>query len=136
MIGDRHVFIATRLGRLRHLSQAALAVRGLGMDVEVAPDVLERDEVRQFAGNRRLDFAPVFAKLGLDVRQLDGGEDLFLSLPSDPFAFAKDAILVDLEPARPTNLANGDVVRLGAGEIVERRAITLLRYHAQIDLDA
>ncbi len=56
--------------------------------------------------------------------------------PGDAFRAAKDAVLVDLEAALLADAAQRDVVRLGAGEVEERRAEARRRHDAQIDLQA
>jgi hypothetical protein len=111
VVGDGKVLIATRVCRLHHLAQTALAVGFLGVYMEVPTNVGKRDELRQCSSIRRLDLAAVFSQLGLDIRQADRAEDFFLAAPPNPPAVAKDSVFVDFQPARLSKLANGYVVR-------------------------
>ncbi len=84
----------------------------------------------------RLDLAAVFAQLRRYVRQADRAVHRFLAVAGDALHAAEHAVLVDLEAELLRDAADRDVVRLGAGEIVQRCAVTFLGHHAQVDLHA
>ena len=82
-----------------------------------------------------VDLAPVFAQLRRDQRQPDRSDHLLLGAPADPPSPPEDAVLVDLEALLLRHPADCDVVRLGAGEVVERRPEALGRDDAEVDLE-
>ena len=94
----------------------------------VAPQVGERDEVRQAAGQGGFDLAPVLAQLGLDERQVEEGVGLGLG-PERPqlgavagqrlavLADAEEALLRQAPAAVAGPFAEADVVILAPGEV-------------------
>src|SRR5690606_25311133 len=117
-----------------HLLEAVVTVRGLGMGVQIATQVGKFHQNRQAVRARRVDLAPVLAQLRRDIRQLHRGKYLFFGFTADPLIAAEDAVLVDLEAAPLPQAPDGDVVRLVAREVVQRRTEARLRYRAQIHL--
>jgi hypothetical protein len=80
--------------------------------------------------------ASPLALFGRNPRQSDRGIDRLLGLAGDAALAAKDAVLVDLEPAAQPEPADRDVVGFRSGEIVQRRAEAFRRNDAQVDLHA
>ncbi len=67
--------------------------------------------------------------------------DALLVGPGDPFApirarFPKEPVLVEPELLPDGDLPEGNVVRLGAREILKGRAEALFRHDAQVRLDS
>src|SRR5262245_11332809 len=85
---------------------------------------------------RRLDLPGVLAQLRRDPWQIYRGEDRLLGLPGHALLAQEHAVLVELQPARLRKLADRDVVRLGAREVVERRAEALRGNDPQVDLQS
>ena len=72
VVGHGEVLVAARHTALEHLLDGLFAVGPGGVHLEVAADVLERDELRQLPGERRLDLTPVLAQLRSDPGQPHG----------------------------------------------------------------
>ena len=136
VVGDGQVFIAPRLGGLGHLLQGVAAVGGLGVGVEVAPDVRQGDELREPALLGRGDFAPILPQLRLDEGQVHHGEDLRFGAAGEARLPPEDPVFVDLEAPLHPQVADGDVVGLGAGEVMQGGAVALLGHHPQVHLQA
>ena len=96
--------------------------------MQVAAQVGELDQLRQLARRARLRSSPqILAQLGRNPGQPDGGVDRLLGLAGDPALAAEHAVLVDLEAPLLRHAPDRDVVRLGAGEVQQRRAVALVR---------
>ena len=106
------------------------------MGVQVPFEVAGLDEYRQLAARRGFQLAAVLAELRRDPRQPDRGIDGHLRLACDPPVPPEDAVLADLEALALGHAAHGHVVRLGAGEVVQRGAEAAGVDHPQVDLDA
>ena len=76
------------------------------------------------------------AQLGRDPRQAERGVDALLRLTGDALVVThpEEAVLVQLESESKCAVAEGDVVRLGAGEVLHRRAAARGRHEAEIRL--
>ena len=68
VLRDGEVAVATRHRRPRHLLDAVLAVGCGRVRVQVAPDVVDRDEARHLAGPARVELAHALPQLGRQVR--------------------------------------------------------------------
>ena len=138
VIGNRQVLQPGLARRERHRLDVFAAVGLGGVRVNVAADVLERDEVRQRAPLGRVDLAAPLAQLGRNLRQTERVVDLRLGPPGHerPVVDAKETVLVQLEPARDRSVAQRDVVRFRSGEILHGRAAALLGHEPEIGLDA
>ena len=106
------------------------------MGVQIAAQVLEAYELGQPPGSGGLDLAPVLAQFRRNEGQGNLIEDAFLGGAGDAPRPSEYAVLVDLETPRDAKLAHGDVVRLRPCEVVQRRAIALLRHNPQVDLQS
>src|SRR5690625_5230631 len=110
--GDRHILVAPLGTCTCHLLDRGLPIAPPTMHMEVAPDIIEDDEVRQIILERRLDLAPILPQLGWDPDHPDRLEDILFpgatylltnvgrlvltsSGPLDP----EDTIFVDLQTA-------------------------------------
>src|SRR5437764_1342572 len=70
--------VAARAGGLRHLLDAVAPVRGGGVAVQVAHEVLDGDEVGERAARSGLQLAAALAQLGRDPGHAEPGVDLLL----------------------------------------------------------
>ena len=71
MVGDRVVGVPMLGGRLEHALQRGEPVGEVGVRVQVAADLLQRDQVGQLAGERGLDLATVLPQRRLDAGQAE-----------------------------------------------------------------
>src|SRR5262245_32407883 len=96
------------------------------------------DESRQMAGGRRGHFPSIFAKLRRHPRQPERRVDLGLGRSGNAHIVirSKDAVFVELQPKAHGSIAQGDVVRLRACEVLERGAVALWWDEAQVGLKA
>ncbi len=83
-----------------------------------------------------MEFAAILAQLRLDVSQIEEPVDLGLGLARDALVVLENTVLVDLVALLHRPCPQGHVVRLGAGEVLERGAVALLWHDAQIHLQA
>src|SRR5438477_113709 len=134
VIGDRDVLVAERAGGLGHLVDGALAVGGRGVHLEIAADVRELHEARQSTLAGQGDFPAGFAQLRRYPVEAELGVDLFLGLPGHAPRPLEQAVLVELVAVLLGDLAELDVVRFGAGEVLQRRAVRGGLDRAQVHL--
>ena len=119
------------------------------MHLQIAPDVLERNELRQRIGHRRLDFTTILAERGWDPAHAEHLVDAFLRIARETLAVLlahrrriyvfgepEDTPLVHAESLANRQRAHGDIVLFRAGEILQRRPERTTRNHAQVDLQA
>ena len=136
MLGHRHVFetVGSRGGD--HVLQAAAPIARPGrVHVQIAPQVLDRHQVRQCSVGRGLDLPGVLAQLGWDVFEVESPVDVFLGLGGDHRFVLHQSVLVQQPPPGDGALSQSDVVRFRAGEVERRRAKLVCSYHPQVDLD-
>lgn len=121
MVSDGDVLEAAGDGGFGHLGNGVAAVAGGCVHVDVALDIGGLDEARQGMFGGGFDFAEVFAHLRWHPVHLEGCIYLF-------FGCCGDGGLVVEASERPFAqgvahfegaLAKGDVVGLGAGEVLE-----------------
>ena len=96
------------------------------------------DERGQGVGRGGLDLAVVLAQLGRNPVEVEGLVDVLLGGCGDDGAVvdAGQGVLVEGVAALEGALADGDVVGLGAGEVLERGSVGGLRQEADVDLEA
>ena len=137
VIGDGDVLEPGRPRRQRHRLGVGAAVGRRGVHVQVAAEILPLDQPgeRPLLGGR--NFAPVLPQLGRHEREAERLVDAFLRLAGDldVVVHAEQAVLVQLEPALDRAIAEGDVVRLRAGEVLLRGAEALPGHEPQIGLE-
>ena len=94
------------------------------MRVDVALQLGERDEDRQRASRRNLDFALVLAQLGRNPLQAKLSVDLFLSRTRDSVATGDGSkpVLGEAQALASCSLAQRHVVRLRTSEVLEHGA--------------
>src|SRR6266581_9505096 len=85
------------------------------------------------AGER--DLAAGFAELGGNPVEAELRVDLLLGFSGGPTCALEESVLVQLVALLLGDLAELDVVRLGAGEVQERRAIRVGLHRSQIYLE-
>ncbi len=107
------------------------------MHVEVAADVGEGDELREGVGCGGFDLAGVFAQLGRDVVEVEGVVDFGLGGGGDDGVVfdAEEGVLVEGVAALDGALAEGHVVHLGAGEVLQRSSVAAAWEEADVDLE-
>ncbi len=103
--------------------------------MEGAREILNRHQ----AGERSLlggfDFAGILAQFGRDLRQPECLEELGLGPASDLAALAGKGVFVEAQPPRQRPFADGDVVGLRAGEVVQSERELAILHAPQIALD-
>ena len=136
MVGDPEVLQAEGAGRLGHLHERGAAVAPVGVAVEGPGQVAELDQGGERPSLGELDLADVLAELGGDVGQPQGGEQVGLGRAGDRPVGADQAVLVERAALRQGPLPHRDVVRLRAGEVVQREGELPLLDAAEVALDA
>ena len=106
--------------------------------MQVAAEVAQLDQVRQRPRARRLELAAALAQLGRDPLVAEVRVHLLLGLEGVHLARLdlRDPVLGDREPAPDGRLAQGDVVVLGAGEVLEQVAVAVRRHDSQVEAEA
>ena len=106
------------------------------MRMDVALQLCERDEHRQRASRRNLNFALILAQLGRDPLQTKPSVDLFLGRTRDGVATSDGSkpVLGETQALASCSLAQRHVVRLRTGEVLQERAPLRRLDHPQIDL--
>ena len=112
MVGDRDVLVAQRASRLDHLGEGGLAVARVGVHLQVAADVFERDELRERVRLGERDLTAVLAQLRRNPVETECVIDVPLGAARDALRSAEDPVLVQLELLRLRDLAQLDVVCL------------------------
>ena len=138
VVGDREVGVAAGPRGLRHLLERVVAVGDRRVAVEVAPDVLQRDQLRQRARRRGCDLAVGLAQLGLDVGEAEALVHLGLGrVASRPRRCAVSVIpCSETESSiRYGSLAQLDVVLGRPGEVLEQVPVGSGRDDPQVDGD-
>src|SRR5437867_2379810 len=136
MVGDGDVFVAQRARRVGHVLDRPLPVGGARVHLEVTADVLHLHEMRKpvLAGER--DLAAGFAELGGNPVEAELRVDLLLGFAGGPTCALEEAVLVQLVALLLGDFAEVDVVRFGAGEVQERRAVGVGLHRPQVHLEA
>ena len=111
-------------------------VGGLGVGMEVALEVGEFHQLREFAGARGFDLAAVFAQLGRNPRQAYRAIHGFFRTARDSLFTLEYAIFADFELALLRQPADVDVVTLRAGEVLQRGTKAILVHDPHIHLQA
>ena len=106
------------------------------MHLEVAPEVLELDQLGQPVRARQRDLPPGFAQLRGHKVQAQLGVDLLLRLPGHPARAFEEAVLVQLVALLLRDGAQLDVVRFGAREVLQCSAIGGGLDGAEVHLEA
>ena len=127
VVGDGNVAATAEYGGFGHFADGAGAVRLGGVHVDVAVEVGEGDELREGVSGGGLEFAAVFAELGRNVVEVEGVVDGFFGFGGDDGVVfeAGEGVLGEGEAALDGALAEGDVVVLGAGEVLKGGAVGL-----------
>ena len=120
MVGDRDVRVAEGARRVDHLRQRGFAVARVRVHLQVAVDLLEGDELRERVFLRERDLAAVFPHLRRNPVEAERGVDLLFRPARDTLRSPKHTVLVELELLGLGDLAQLDVVRLRAGEVLHR----------------
>ena len=121
MVRDGDVGITERPRRLDHLRHGRLAVARVGVHLQITADLLERHQRRQFMLARQRDLVAAFAQLRWYPIESQRGVDFLLRASADALRAAVQPVFVQFQLFRLGDLAQLDVVRLRAGEILQRR---------------
>ena len=149
VIGKGTVLITALFAGAHHLENRAFPVRPFTVQVEIPPDIVEHDQIGELVLLCGLDLAAVFPQLGWHPIQTDRFEDVFFPGATDPLTFfdpdllgllslrhAEDSVFADAQAAVDAKRANGYVVGLRAGKVMERRSVTTPGKNAEIHLQA
>ena len=136
VIGDRQIRKSPRNRGLGHLSRSGMPVGGVSMRMDVALQLCERDEHRQRASRRNLNFALILAQLGRDPLQTKPSVDLFLGRTRDGVATSDGSkpVLGETQALASCSLAQRHVVRLRTREVLQERTPLRRFDHPQIHL--
>src|ERR1700682_2059046 len=101
MVGEGDVFVSALLGRPRHPLELVGAIAPRAVHLEVSPQVLGLDEVREPPLPRGLALPPRLSQLRRYERQPELLVDLRLALPPDPLSrlHVEEPVLVQLPPS-------------------------------------
>ena len=140
VIGDAEVFPAERFRGGGHLLQRVVAVGFGGVIMEDAAEVGELDELGQLALLARFDLPVAFAEFRWDPRQAERGKDFGFILGAGRDGRAAfeglEAPLAHAEATRERAVPHGDVMLLGAREVMQREIELLERDDAEVGLQA
>ena len=136
MVRDGDVLVAQGARRVGHVLDRSFPIGGARVHLQVAANVLHLHEVREpmVAGER--DLAARFAQLRRDPVEAELRIDLLFGLPGRTPRALEEAVLVQLVALLLGDLAQLDVVRLGAGEIQQRRTVRVGLHRPQVHLEA
>src|SRR6185312_2830628 len=136
VVGDGDVLIASGDGRFGHLADGVAAIGGGGVHVDVAADVGLLDESGNGSSFSSFDFAVVLAEFGGNPLEAEGLVDIVFGGSGYDGAVidAGQGVLVERVAALEGALADGYVVGLGAGEVLEGGSVGGLGQESDIDL--
>src|SRR5579883_100445 len=136
VVGDGEIFITASEGGLGHFANGVFAIGDVGVHVDVAANVFKFDECGKAVLLGGLDFAVVFAQLGRNPVEAQGGIDFFFGSTGDEGAVihAREGVFAEGVSAFEGTLANGDVVHFGAGEVLQGCAVGVFRKQAHVYL--
>jgi hypothetical protein len=97
----------------------------MGVHVHVAADIFLANQLGKSTLRSGVDLAEVLAELGRDPCEVEGGVDLLFCRGGDygVIVEAGQRPLAERVAHLEGALAEGDVVVLGSGEVLERRAV-------------
>src|SRR5271154_3970206 len=142
MVGDGDVFVAALMGGFGHFLKRRASVGFGGVHVEVATDVGEFHQVGQAPLGGGFDLAGVFAELGRDPGKAQLFVDLFFGRAGYAFVIvhvgndARERVFAESESHFQGALAEGDVVVLAAGEVLESGAVAFGGEGAEVHLQS
>ena len=139
MVGDGEVLEPARERALGHLLERLAAVGQRRVAVQVAADVLLGQQLRQLGPSAAASSSPRPSRSsgGIHVEP-EALVDLLLGRAAQRLAglVVEDPVLRDVQPAPHGGLAQRDVVRLGAGEVLEHVAELVGLDDPEVDLHA
>ena len=132
MVADGDVLVAAPAGGAGHFLDGVGAVAGHRVHVQVAAEVVEGEQLA--SGQLGVELAAVLAQLGRGTGQAEPGVDVLFACPGQHGLAVEQAVLVEPQLLLHRELAQADVVLLGAGEVLQGRPERLRGHHAQVDL--
>ena len=136
MVRNRDVFVTQLARRFRHFFDGIFPVACCRVHLQIALDVLQRQQVRQLVLLRCRDFAGVFPQLGRDIVQLEPRVNLFFGAPRHRLIALQRCQRVFIQRQSHVVRAPSQhhVVLLRAREIHQRRAKILFFEQAHVHL--
>ncbi len=137
MIGEQHVSIPHVLDGLGHLFNGVMAVRPIGVNVEVPFQILPLHQMGELARLGRLDLPLVLPKLRGNPAKPQGPVDLLL-FPAGDSSISPDSkhpVLIDRQTLAVGQRPDFDVVGLGTGGVNEGRPEGAGLHHPKIHLN-
>ncbi len=135
MVGDGQVLVAPLHGYLCQLGDRIHAVAVIAVHMQVAFDVGGLDQRGKLPTLRRLDLAPVLPQFRRYVRQAQQPEKFLFGARAKQFLWLHDPVFADLPAVLTRPLAQGDVVLLGTGEVVQGSSKKGWRHDVEVDLN-
>ena len=102
--------------------------------MQIAFNIRIIDDTRQLAVKSMLDFSSVFPHFRGNKREIEGFVDFLLVIPSDFFLSFENSVFRYLQSFFSGHGPEFDVVRFGAGEILESGSVFRFIDDPQIDL--
>ncbi len=136
MIREAEILEAELLRRAHHLLDRGLPVAPGRVHVKHALQILQLHELGYLPCRGCGDLARVLAKLRRNVGEAEDLEKIFLALTPHRPAPLPQAVLVELVSLLLRERADSNVMRLGAGEIVQREGELQGFHHPEIHLEA
>src|SRR5262245_50105899 len=132
MVGDAQVLAAEPAGGQRHAFESRAAVAPLGMAMKRPAQVVQLDQAREPSLLGRRDLPRVLAQLRRNVIEVEGAKEIGLIAAANPALFARQFVLVQLEPIALGPGPQGDVVLFTAGEVVKGEWELLVVHNTEI----
>ena len=136
MIGDAKILQAVVDGGGGHFFERVAPVGGYGVVVEGAAEVIEFDESGKLAGGCGFDFPPVFAEFGRHPVQSKGPVNVFFIEHFRDLAISGEIVFIEGEALFEGEGAEGDVVFLAAGEVLQGKGEVLVGNGAEVALQS
>ena len=136
VVGDRNISEPPCQRRLGHLADGVAAVGRIGVHVQIAANIRQRNQLRQRVRCRSLQFAAVLAQLGRDVVEIQRAIDLLLARGRDDHVVfqPQQGILAQRQPALDGALAQRHIVHLRSRKVLQRRTIARARKQPDVHL--
>ena len=138
MVRHRDILVSFLDCRQDDCAEVVASVRPFRMDMEVAFDIVNRDELRQLPRKGRFDFSLVLAQFRRNKGEFERRVNVLLLFSSDLLFSGppEHAVFIDLEPGPHCHFPEPDVMLLASGKVLERRPEGILFHDPEVHLDA